>query len=333
MDRAKAAVRRSLLVAGRTALGQRVLRFYADNGLVADRAQPGVWNTEAAHLALVDLWDRRRHEHSPPTLDELTELPVGGPPLDRPDLDLSTLTADQRHWVEHGFVIKQGIVPSELLDAYWDVRSRYPEPHGWPCNNAYQHIPEALEVSVYRPVFELIESLIGEPTMLMLNLTGSVSTERNWHQDDYLNAAYTQGWYAAAWFAIDDVDPDSGPYQYVPGSHRWPVLRRDRVRMFLDPRARLEPMGALRRALPRRSPRGRDQGTRRRGAIVRRQQGRRLGVAPAPVAPGQPRVCQGRSAEPSSPTTTASATGAPRRAWPATLTVVRTSSPTYRSSP
>ena len=159
----------------------------------------------------------------------------GGPPLDRPDLDLSSLTADQRHWVEHGFVIKEGIIPSELLDAYWEVRSRYPAPHGWPCTNAYQHIPEALEVSVYRPVFELVESLIGEPAMLMLNLTGSVSTERNWHQDDYLNAAYTQGWYAAAWFAVDDVDPDSGPYQYVPGSHRWPVLRRDRVRMFLDP--------------------------------------------------------------------------------------------------
>ena len=38
MDRAKEAVRRSLLAVGRTALGQRALRFYADNGLVGGRS-------------------------------------------------------------------------------------------------------------------------------------------------------------------------------------------------------------------------------------------------------------------------------------------------------
>ena len=74
-----------------------------------------------------------------------------------------------------------------------------------------------------------------------LNLTALVSTERNWHQDDYLNPPQTKGWYAAVWFALDDVDPESGPFQYVPGSHRWPVLRRDRVRLYLSPEERHSP--------------------------------------------------------------------------------------------
>src|SRR5438552_11002670 len=79
-----------------------------------------------------------------------------------------------------------------------------------------------------------MESLIGEPMMLHLALTGWVSTERTWHQDDYLNPAHVAGWYAAVWMALDDnIHSDSGPFEYLPGSHRWPTLRRDKVISFL----------------------------------------------------------------------------------------------------
>jgi ectoine hydroxylase-related dioxygenase (phytanoyl-CoA dioxygenase family) len=33
--------------------------------------------------------------------------------------------------------------------------------------------------------------------------------------------------------ALDDIDPASGPFEYVPGSHRWPLLRGEKVRSFL----------------------------------------------------------------------------------------------------
>jgi ectoine hydroxylase-related dioxygenase (phytanoyl-CoA dioxygenase family) len=95
-----------------------------------------------------------------------------------------------------------------------------------------------LDLCTYKPMNDLLDELIGEPMGVSLNLTGVVSTERNWHQDDYLNPALVSGWYAAAWFAVGDIDPDSGPFQYVPGSHRWPVLRRDRVLRFLSPEER-----------------------------------------------------------------------------------------------
>lgn len=29
--------------------------------------------------------------------------------------------------------------------------------------------------------------------------------------------------------ALDDIHPNSGPFEYVPGSHRWPLLRRELV--------------------------------------------------------------------------------------------------------
>ncbi len=35
--------------------------------------------------------------------------------------------------------------------------------------------------------------------------------------------------YIAAWIALDDVSPDAGPFEYVAGSHRWPVIERAKV--------------------------------------------------------------------------------------------------------
>ena len=51
--------------------------------------------------------------------------------------------------------------------------------------------------------------------VLHLNLTGWISSERNWHQDDYLNSAEINGWYLAVWMALDDVSPNSGPFQFI----------------------------------------------------------------------------------------------------------------------
>ena len=69
---------------------------------------------------------------------------------------------------------------------------------------------------------------------LSLALTGWVSTERNWHQDDYLNPPDVDAWYVAAWLALDDIPSGSGPFQYVPGSHRWPAIRGDKVRLGIE---------------------------------------------------------------------------------------------------
>jgi ectoine hydroxylase-related dioxygenase (phytanoyl-CoA dioxygenase family) len=64
---------------------------------------------------------------------------------------------------------------------------------------------------------------------LHLNLTGWVTTGRAWHQDDYLNPDFVNSHYAAVWIALRDISPDCGPFEFVPGSHRWPLTRRDKV--------------------------------------------------------------------------------------------------------
>lgn len=191
-------------------------------------------------LRRVGLWDTYVRLRPSPTFEDLTEdlNDESLPPLDRPGVDPTTLTADQRQWWEHGFLLKKALIPGDIVDAYREVRSQLDQPHGWESTAPYMQIPEIRDLGCYGPLAEILDALIGEPVGMSLNLTGWLSTERNWHQDDYLNPPGVKGWYAAVWFALDTIDPDSGPFQYVPGSHRWPVLRGDRVRMFLTPEER-----------------------------------------------------------------------------------------------
>jgi ectoine hydroxylase-related dioxygenase (phytanoyl-CoA dioxygenase family) len=44
------------------------------------------------------------------------------------------------------------------------------------------------------------------------------------HSDTIHMTTYPLGYMAAAWIALEDIHPDSGPLVYYPGSHRLPYL-------------------------------------------------------------------------------------------------------------
>ena len=155
------------------------------------------------------------------------------PWLDQPDVDETGLTPEQRAWRTDGVAILPGFLPDAVIDPYIARREKLNRPGGWSSPTPYEHVAELRQVSLYPPLRAMLRELIGEEMMLHLNLTGWVSTERNWHQDDYLNPGTVNSWYAAVWIALDTIDPDSGPFEYVPGSHRWPLLRGEKVRAFM----------------------------------------------------------------------------------------------------
>lgn len=181
--------------------------------------------------------------------EHLSEMPDVDllPQLDRPDVDLAGLSLEQAGWVRDGVVVKRGFIPDTVLDPYIRKRAAFRpgtawNAAGWPHGHCYEGIPELRRVALYPPLMALLASLIGEPMLFHLALTGWISTEREWHQDDYLNPPFINTWYAAVWIALDTVTPESGPFEYVPGSHRWPLLRGEKVRSFLneDERQRVE---------------------------------------------------------------------------------------------
>jgi hypothetical protein len=143
---------------------------------------------------------------------------------------------------DHGYLVLPRLVPHFLMDAYCAAYVRAGvAPAGWPPPTAYRDVPEMRDLLFCDPILETVAHLIGEPPLLHLALTGWVSTERDWHQDVYLNPPETGDSYCAVWVALEDIHPDSGPFEYIPSSHRWPVLTREALFATLSPEQQLDP--------------------------------------------------------------------------------------------
>jgi hypothetical protein len=176
--------------------------------------------------------------HHIPRFLELSEnFPEDAVPLlDQKTPNLKGITRDQQHWRDYGYLIKTNFVQNSLIDEYIYIRNQLKLGAG-----EFQDITPYLNYSVIRDIccsrelHYLLVDLLGEELGLHFLLTSFKSTERGWHQDDYLNPENTMARYAAIWIAMGDIHPDSGPFEFVPGSHKWPCLRREKVRALVKP--------------------------------------------------------------------------------------------------
>ena len=157
------------------------------------------------------------------------------PYLDTAAPDLSLLSENQRRWSNEGVVHLERIIPEDLIQNYMRVRDQVKNLSGWETTTPYMQHKELRDLGLYKPLIEEMEMLIGDRMGMHLNLTGYVSTERGWHQDEYLNPPYINSWYCAAWFALEDIKQEQGPFQYVPGSHKWGIMRMEKTMSFLKP--------------------------------------------------------------------------------------------------
>lgn len=161
----------------------------------------------------------------------------------------SVLSEPQRYFFDTGVLVLDRFFTSEQLDRYAEAREKLPKDRtardnfwgGWAHPTSYMDCPPMLDLATNPLLQHIMMTLVGYPMGLHLALTGWISTERNWHQDSYLNPDYLWSHYLAVWIALDDVDPDAGPFEYVPESHKWPVLRREKLFRYLTPAQRKHP--------------------------------------------------------------------------------------------
>lgn len=171
-----------------------------------------------------------------PTLTELGSPPPPPGPAD---------------WNDDGVVLLPGFFDDALLAPYrdeWRAAAGFRglrEVDGvpvvdadtlipWPYAAPYMHQPALRRLLCDGDLGRILTGLTGDRMALSLALTEWKSTERDWHADAYLNEPDVGDWYAAVWIALDDVPPDSGVFEYVPGSHRWPQVTRETIARYVD---------------------------------------------------------------------------------------------------
>jgi len=134
------------------------------------------------------------------------------------------IEADGGHWDDTSGAGK----PADL----WTLSAG--RPGGWPDACPYMRVPTLRDLCTDQRLADALEATVGVPMGVHLNLTGLVSTLRNWHQDGYLNPELVGDRYAAVWMALGDVHPASGPFQFIPGSHRWHRLTQAKIAQHVD---------------------------------------------------------------------------------------------------
>lgn len=173
-----------------------------------------------------------------PDFEDLTvDYPVLSVPyLDQPGIATKHLAPHQQFWADNGFLVIEGMIDPADCDEYIELRHKLSL-----GRKSFPHFVPYLQYDVIKRMFcserlhTLLSDLVGEELGLHFNLTPFVSTERGWHQDEYLNPPDTYGRYAAVWIAVDDVPEDSGPFEFIRGSHKLPTVSKDKVMPYLKP--------------------------------------------------------------------------------------------------
>jgi len=145
------------------------------------------------------------------------------------------MTTYQRQWHEDGVLIIPGFLDDTIINDYMALRERlHLGSNPFPLDTGVAEHKEVANILASAKLGKVLIEIMGEELMLTFMLSGFSSSERGWHQDNYLNPEELNAHYAATWFALQDVDAKEGPFEFVPGSHKWPCLQRKKTTQFLD---------------------------------------------------------------------------------------------------
>jgi phytanoyl-CoA hydroxylase len=95
-----------------------------------------------------------------------------------------------------------------------EVGYRLPDLHG--------HSERALALYLHPVIFRMVELIFDEPAVAFQSLYFEHGSTQGLHRDPMFVATRPVSNLCAAWIALEDITPDSGPLAYVPGSHRLP---------------------------------------------------------------------------------------------------------------
>ena len=139
------------------------------------------------------------------------------------------------HWTLEGFHIAPKLIEDDLLDKVWGAYEKAiadgamtppPEPRGpgdvWPGRilDPHMNLPVVREIQQHPGVLRICDVLLGRKTLPFQTIIGHKGSWQPAHDDSIHMTTYPDGFMLACWVAFEDIDPDSGPLNYWPRSHR-----------------------------------------------------------------------------------------------------------------
>jgi hypothetical protein len=180
-------------------------------------------------------------------------FPYSGPYpwLDRPNaleeielrLNRQEITPEQaaqfRTWTTFGYIILNNLIPPSILDTVWKSYESAiaggkivlkPEPAAehdpYPGRflNPHKKAGAFCRILKHPDLLHWIGLLMEREPKPLQTIASHKGSQQEPHSDSIHMTTYPLGYLTAAWIAMEDIHPDSGPLVYYPGSHRLPYV-------------------------------------------------------------------------------------------------------------
>ena len=179
-----------------------------------------------------------------PTRYEEFERPGELPWLDRSDADEAIQTRRQsgeltdqhaemlRHWHRNGWLVLDVTVGEGVTDRVNRDVEALIEEHGvdsfesWKVKlqNMFGGSAAVAEAIQTPGILSWCESILGKRVRPFQTLNMPIGSQIPPHADQVLMSTHPEGYMVAAWIALEDVAPDSGPLLLWSGTHKLPYL-------------------------------------------------------------------------------------------------------------
>ncbi len=103
--------------------------------------------------------------------------------------------------------------------------------------DAWQQVEAVKQLALQPLVLEILECVYGRRPFAFQTLNFPVGTQQHLHSDAVHFHSEPAGFMCGVWVALEDIHPDAGPLEYVPGSQRLPYLQAHDVGVESHPAA------------------------------------------------------------------------------------------------
>jgi phytanoyl-CoA hydroxylase len=155
-------------------------------------------------------------------------------PIDLSASDASAIDADvDRLWNERPphIAMAYDSPPRRFSDAHPD-RDRRPR---YRIHELHAASETALRLYLHPLLHRYATLILGETAVATQSLYFEFGSQQALHRDSTVVPTPQFGKLVAAWIALEDISPDSGPLAYVPGSQRFPFYDFGRNEFLYDP--------------------------------------------------------------------------------------------------
>jgi ectoine hydroxylase-related dioxygenase (phytanoyl-CoA dioxygenase family) len=139
-------------------------------------------------------------------------------------------------YLENGYYVAKKLIPDEVIDNYKNYWLKHHAPAfdgstissinnklGWENSASFIHHDQVKEVLCHENLYKVFDLIGLEKMGLHLSFTSWYSTLKTWHQDYTNSDRQSAENYTGIWIALDDIHPDSGPFDFIPKSHLWDI--------------------------------------------------------------------------------------------------------------